>query len=355
MIPTPRFAAICLASGLAASLSAVPAAAQMADDNLSEMIDAREIPVTIDNFARVASDIEFDKYVALAGGINRFYHFREPTPVDNQPTIRMNRDTLYSTAIVDISEGATLTLPDVGERYMSAMIYNQDHFVNAVFHGGGTYALDTDTFDTDYVIVYMRTLVDADDPEDVAAVNAIQDQMQIEAVSSNPFILPDYDEDAYETLVDLTKQLLPFAGGIQGTFGTRESVVPLRHFIGTGIGWGGLPETEAMYPSNVPNLPVGEYKIEVPAEVPVGAFWSVSLYNADGFFEKNAHDGYVINSIMGDRNDDGSMTVHLGGCDDGRVNCLPIMEGWNYVIRLYQPGEEILDGSWTFPNVEPAS
>ena len=95
--------------------------------------------------------------------MNRFYHFREPTPVDNQPTIRMNRDTLYSTAVVDISEGATLTLPDVGERYMSAMIVNQDHYINEVFHGGGTYTLDMDTFDTPYVIVYMRTLVDASD------------------------------------------------------------------------------------------------------------------------------------------------------------------------------------------------
>lgn len=347
-----RFAAICVASGVAASLLGGPSAAQMADDNLSEMVDAREIPVTIDNFARAASNIEFDKYVALAGGINKFYHFREPTPVDNQPTVRMNRDTLYSTAIVDITEGATLTLPDAGERYMTAMIYNQDHYVNEVFHGGGTYALDMETFDTPYVIVYMRTLVDADDPEDVAAVNAIQDQMIIEATASNPFILPDYDEESYEALVERLNALLPFADGIKGTFGTRESVIPVRHLIGTAVGWGGLPETEAYYPSNAPNLPVGEYRIEVPAEVPVGAFWSVSLYNAEGFFEKNDIDGYVINSIMGARNDDGSMTVHLGGCDDGRVNCIPVTPGWSYAVRLYQPREEILDGSWTFPNIE---
>ena len=327
-------------------------AAQLADDNLTEMVDAREIPVTIDNFTRAASDIEFDKYVALAGGINKFYHFREPTPVDNQPTVRMNRDTLYSTAIVDISEGATLTLPDVGERYMTAMIYNQDHYVNEVFHGGGTYTLDVKTFDTPYVIVYMRTLVDADDPEDVAAVNAIQDQMKIEAVASNPFILKDYDQNAYEALVERFTALLPFTGGIKGTFGTKDSVIQIRHLIGTAVGWGGLPENEAMYPANVPGLPVGAYKIEVPADVPVGAFWSVSLYNADGFFEKNAHDGYVVNSVMGARNDNGSMTVHFGGCDDGRANCLPVMDGWNYVIRLYQPGEEVLDGSWTFPDVE---
>ena len=344
-----------MASAPALLLAAVSAEAQFANDTLDAMVDAREIPVTSDNFTRAASDIDLHKYVTLAGGINRFYHFREPTPVDNQPTIRMNRDTLYSTAVVDISEGATLTLPEVGERYMSAMIVNQDHFVNEVFHGGGTYTLDIEAFDTPYVIVYLRTLVDADDPEDIAAVNAIQDRMTVEATASNPFILPNYDDAAYEALIERLSALLAFTDEIKGTFGAREDVDPVRHLLGTAVGWGGLPETEAMYPANVPGLPVGEYKIEVPAEVPVGAFWSVSLYNADGYFEKNALDGYVVNSVMGARNDDGSMTIHLGGCDDGRVNCLPVMEGWNYVVRLYRPGPEILDGSWTFPDVEPVN
>ena len=46
------------------------------------------------------------------------------------------------------------------------------------------------------------------------------------------------------------------------------------------------------------------------------------------------------------------MTVHLGGCEDGRVNCLPIMEDWNYTVRMYRPGPEILDGSWSFPEAQ---
>jgi len=340
-----------LTLALAVGLSVhVTASAQPAAEDIDAPAEAREIPVTIDNFARAASDIEFDKYVKLAGGINKFYHFREPTPVDNQPTIRMNRDTLYSTAIVDISEGATLTLPDVGDRYMSAMIVNQDHFINEVFYGGGTYTLDMETFDTPYVIVYMRTLVDADDPNDVAAVNAIQDQMKIEAVSSNPFNLPDYDKEAYETLVDLTNQLLPFSTNkVTGVFGRKEDVDPVRHLIGTGIGWAGLPHNHAYYPANVPNLPVGEYKIEVPPEVPVGAFWSVTVYNADGYMEPNDLGRNNYNNVSAEPNDDGSITIHLGACDDGRVNCIPITPGWSYAVRLYQPRAEILDGSWSFP------
>jgi hypothetical protein len=136
-------------------------------------------------------------------------------------------------------------------------------------------------------------------------------------------------------------------------FGPREAVNPVRHFLGTAFGWGGLPEEQAFYLNVEPGLDVGEYKIEVPAEVPVDAFWSVSLYNAAGFFEENALGAYNVNSVTAERNEDGSVTVHLGGCDDDRVNCLPIMDGWNYVVRLYRPRPEILDGSWAFPSVEP--
>ena len=307
------------------------------------------MPITVDNFIGAATDFEFDKYQSLAGGVNRFYHFREPTPVDNQPTIRMNRDTIYSAAVVDIGEGATLTLPDVGERYMTAMVINQDHYINRVFSGGGTYTLDMDTFDTPYVIVWMRILVDAADPDDVAAVNAIQDEMKIDAVSSIPFLVPNYDKDAFEKMVEITTAFAPFVPDSFRMFGAKDEVDPIRHFIGTAGGWGGLPDSEAYYLNVEPGLPTGEYKIEVPADVPVDAFWSISLYNARGFFEPNDRNAYNVNSVTGTRNDDGSMTVHFGGCEDDRVNCLPIMEGWNYTVRLYRPSQEILDGIWTFP------
>ena len=345
----------CMTALIGAAFSVNVGTAQASNDTLDAMIEAREIPVMIGNFARAATDIELAKYVSLAGGVNRFFHFREPGDVDNQPTIRMNFDTLYSTAVVDISEGATLTLPEVGERYMSAMIVNQDHYINDVFHGGGSYTLDTDTFDTPYVIVFMRTLVDASDPDDVAAVHAIQDQMSIEAASSQPFILPDYDEEGYEALVAGLNALLPFTVDSTGAFGPKNEVNPINHLLSTAIGWGGLPETEAFYDGADLGLPVGEYKIEVPAEVPVKAFWSVSLYNDRGFFEKNARNAYNVNSVTGARNNDGSMTIHLGGCDDGRVNCLPLVEGWNYIVRMYRPEQQVIDGSWTFPKVVPAN
>ena len=225
-----------VAVALATALASAPAMAQFADDNLDALVDAREIPVTVDNFIRAATDIEFGKYVALSGGVNDFYHFCEMMPVENQTTISANRDTLYSTAIVDISEGATFSLPDVGDRYMSAMVINQDHYLNEVFHGGGTYTLDTETFGTDYVAVYLRILVDANDPADMAAVHAIQDQMSIEAASSDPFIVPPYDNESYAGLVTATVGVGAYLPNSFRMFGKKEDVDPVRHFIGTAGG-----------------------------------------------------------------------------------------------------------------------
>jgi hypothetical protein len=79
------------------------------------------VRVSTDNFVRAETARMFDDFISRAGGVNRFFHFRTPTPVDRQPVIRMNRDTLYSAAVVDVSGGATLHLPDAGDRYLSVM------------------------------------------------------------------------------------------------------------------------------------------------------------------------------------------------------------------------------------------
>jgi len=86
--------------------------------------------------------------------------------------------------------------------------------------------------------------------------------------------------------------------------------------------------------------------------VPVDGFWSISLYNKEGYFQKNQYNAYVINNITGTKNKDGSMTIHFGG-DPKEPNFLPIMEGWNYLIRLYRPRKEIMDGTWKFPAPQP--
>lgn len=105
------------------------------------------VPVNVDNFARAETARMLDNTLALTGGVNRWFHYREPTPVEQQPVIRMNRDTLCSGAIVDMADGAQLTLPDAGNRYMSVMLINEDHYLNRVLIGAGTYQLDQQQYD----------------------------------------------------------------------------------------------------------------------------------------------------------------------------------------------------------------
>ena len=83
--------------------------------------------------------------------------------------------------------------------------------------------------------------------------------------------------------------------------------------------------------------------------MPVNGFWSISIYNKDGYFEKNKFDSYSINNLTAKPNKDGSYTINFGGCDDDRINCLYVMDGWNYAVRLYQPQEVIQQGKWKFP------
>jgi hypothetical protein len=89
-------------------------------------------------------------------------------------------------------------------------------------------------------------------------------------------------------------------------------------------------------------------------DVPVDPFWSVTVYNADGYLEANDLGVNSYNDITAESNPDGSCTIHYGGCEDGRDNCIPITPGWNYMVRMYSPRQEILDGSWTFPKPEPS-
>ena len=309
------------------------------------------IPVNVDNFARAETDRMFASFVADAGGVNRLNHNRTPTPVDQQPVIRMNRDTLYSAAVVDISAGATLTIPDAGDRYVSVMVVNQDHYINRVLHDPGDHALSVDEFDTPWVAVAARVLVDPADADDVAAVNALQDRFAIHASSSTPFAMPDYDQAGLDATRTALLALARGLTGFDGAFGAKGDVDPIRHLLGTAAGWGGLPDDEASYLGVEPRLPAGEYSLTV-RDVPVDGFWSISVYNADGYFEPNDRDAHSVNNITAARNADCSVTVHFGGCADDRPNCLPLTDGWNYTVRLYRPRPEVHDGSWTFPAIE---
>ncbi|WP_233155480.1 DUF1214 domain-containing protein [Sedimentitalea arenosa] len=315
---------------------------------------AESVKVNVMNFVTAQTAMQFDTYQKQAGGVNKVLNIREPVAIDNQPTIRMNRDTLYSFMVVDISKGATVTLPDAGTRYRSMMVVNEANYINAVYLDGGAHELTKEQFGSNHVWIGIRTLVDSNSADDIKAVHQLQDAVRIEATSAMPFTAPDYDQISYKATLEPLLNLGKGVPDSTGWFGSKEDTTPIGHLVGTAVGFGGLPQKHAFYLNVNPGLAVGEYQLTAK-DVPVRAFWSVSLYNDKGYFQKNPEGAYNFNSVNAKKNSDGSITINFGGCDDGRVNCLPIMEGWNYGVRLYEPEKAILDGSYVFPSVEKVS
>jgi len=307
--------------------------------------------VNIDNFVRAESDTAMHNIHSLAG-LGKFYHVRTPVPLDKQDVIRMNRDTLYSAAVLDLNKPATVILPDTGGRYMSLHVINQDHYMFATSKPG-KHKLTQKMVGSRYAYITIRVFVDANDEKDIAAANAIQDKLIIEG-GTGSLDIPKWDQvqlkSAREALNELAKMGVDASRGL----GAKEHVDPLQHLVSAASGWGGLPEKNAFYEIEVPEKNDGTPHTTTVKDVPVDAFWSITVYNSKGYIEENDLKVYSYNNVTAKANEDGSITVNFGACEDGRINCLPITKGWNYAVRMYEPRQQILDRSWKFPDIEPS-
>ena len=315
------------------------------------------VPVTVDNFIRAESDLYFGGLLKDSGAIGKFLHRREPARIENQTVIRLNRDTLYSSAVFDLDAGpVTITLPDAGKRFMSMQVINEDHYVPEVVYGQGSYTLTKDEVGTRYVAVAIRTLVDPANPKDVEEVHGVQDAIKVSQQATGRFEAPNWDQVSQKKVRDALLVLGSTIPDFAKAFGTKAEVDPIRHLVGTAAAWGGNPDKDATYLNVTParNDGTTTYDLKVK-DVPVNGFWSVSVYNADGYYEKNPYDAYTLNNLTAKKSGDGSIAIQFGGCDGKIPNCLPITNGWNYTVRLYRPRAEILNGKWKFPEPQPAS
>jgi len=312
--------------------------------------------VHVDNFKRAESDHYFSKFTR-DGVIGRFTHAREAAAIDKQDVIRMNRDTLYSSAVVDLDASpATVILPEAGKRYMAMQVINEDHYTITVAYSPGPYRFTKEQVGTRYVLFLVRTFFNPGDAADLKAVHSLQDGLKIEQIRSGSFEVPAWDMESLNKMREALNTVAAVNGGIDSRrmFGGKDEVDPVQHLLGTAAGWGGNPASAAYYSGIAPARNDGTtvYRLTVK-DVPVDGFWSISVYNKDGFFEKNSRDAYSVNNVTARRDSDGSVTVQFGGSEDPSINCLPITPGWNYLVRLYRPHPSVLDGSWKFPEAHP--
>jgi hypothetical protein len=317
---------------------------------------ARETPavqVMPETYIRAESDRQFGVVAKMAGGVNRFYHFRRPTPLDKQNVVRMNRDTLYSMAVVDTSKGATITVPELPkDRYVSVYLADNDHYCPFVIYRSGTHELPGDT---QYLGVGVRLQVfNPKDEAEIALVNKLQDQFIIKADSADPLPEFKWDLQSLKALTDRYEKESTRYSSWKGMMGPRGKVDEKTRHIAAAAAWGLFPERDATYL----NYSGGhDYRVchQATYEVPENdAFWSITVYGSDGFMKS---DNNIVNSSNVKLNADGTFTVYFGSAQTcGDVpNRLDTTEGWNFLMRIYRPGKSVMEGAYKLPAAKPVT
>jgi hypothetical protein len=148
--------------------------------------------------------------------------------------------------------------------------------------------------------------------------------------------------------------------GVYGNYYLKRAFVAL-------IGLGANQPEDAIYPVQLadsegePAVGTRGYTLTFPGDdlPPVAAFWSVTLYDSDGFQVGNELDRFALGDRDPlERGTDGSITIHVAHecpADAARTNWLPAPAGpFSLTLRLYAPDPAALTGAWTPPVLERA-
>ena len=307
--------------------------------------------VTPDNFIRAETDNMFAAMIANAGGTNTFFHFRRPTPLDRQSVIRMNRDVLYSGGVFDGAEGITVDFPELpDDRYASVYVIDNDHYVVDIIHEPGTHRVKGETRFL-YVIVRIQVL-DSTDLDEIARVNALQDRFAVTSATGEDFPGFLWDRASLDAQRAIYEEESKAYDSWAGMMGRRGEVNEDTRHIAAAAAWGLLPETEATYLNYKPPEARADTCYRATYSVPDNdGFWSITVYGDDGFMKSDRN---VVNGSNVTLNDDGTFTVQFGpeGACGEVANRVDTSDGWNFLFRIYRPGESVLNGDYTLPEVE---
>jgi hypothetical protein len=417
--------------------------------------------VVMDTTMRVSTNVPGPQPNAHAP-VNQFGNMSKYPSASDHTVVRMNIDTLYSWAWLDLSkEPMVLSLPDThGRYYMMPML---DAWTNVFAspgtrttgNGAGNFAVSGPGWTgsipegvkqikspTNIVWIIGRTQTNG--PEDYAAVNALQAQYKLTPLSafgkpntpppgvvdpavnmkvgpgeqvakmdsttffktlarltaSNPppaedapvlamlakiGVIPGQDFDPskldpavakeLEKSVQLAVEKLQAAGKKWGKpvngwnvppmnvgdFGTDYSFRAVVAFIGLGAN---LP-ADAVYPfafvdgDDKPLNGANRYVVHFDKgqTPPANAFWSLTMYDAQGFPVENPINRYTISSWMPLKsNADGSLDVYIQKDSpgaDAKSNWLPAPASeFTITMRVYWPKPAMLDGTWKPPPVK---
>ena len=283
-------------------------------------------------------------------GVNAFIHKRHLTPTDNQPVVRMNRDTYYSMIVVDVSKGASIIMPEISEgKYMSVQPVTEDHRIQAMKYGPGKFELTTHFGTHLYLIIRLdRTFTEAEAKE-------IQDKMVIEANSNEKFATDPVNEDSFTEVENTLKAKMPAiikrdgVHALDGMFtDPRDASAKLyseeKYQLGAALGWGGAQMIDNIYELSANYATDSSYQLtfEDPENL---AFWSITVYDKKGFM---FNDLANFSSKTATMNEDGTYTISFG-CGEDAPNNIEIANPSNFfniAIRHYQPSKKVYEDDY---------
>ena len=313
-------------------------------------------PVNLENFIHADSTRAFMKQIAKSDGkVNVIVHERDFITPDTQDVIRSNRDTLYSRVILNVKDGASISLGEY-DGYQTANVLDINHSQIAVQKGEGTLKLDSSMLtEGDFVYIIIRTGVNRDTEGNLLLDEAreAQDRITVKYSSDEMFVPENYDLGTLDTVKyqilerfaeDPSKYLV--RDGF-GKVGERDEAAAQTMIA---IGWGGLSGTEAVYSPFTANGERRTFTIDKPnLKYDEGGFFSFTIYNENGWI---ATDNYAINSQDMIQNSDGTFTITFLASgepvlpDDLNVVRTPRGKLWTGVIRAYEPVDKIETFDW---------
>ena len=307
--------------------------------------------VTPETFSTADVDLTFQNVTSQVGS-NKFRHDRSLIPLDKQPAVTMNRDTIYSLGVFYAPKGTTITLPKSKDnRYQSAMILQNDHYIDQVFYGEGTYEIKSGT---EFVGIAIRTQVDAANPDDIKYVNTLQDQIVVTlppGIAAKQYTFPDWDRRSLDELRAKYQEEAKSLPNLNATSGARGTVDPQMQRLGVAVALGLLPPEHAVYVYRDYGLSGSEcYKATYKKpEFGDKGFFSFTMYGADKYIHDEQSN---LNNRVIKYNDDGTFTMYYGSekaCGN-QPNLLNTPgDNWYLGLRIYRPADEIVKNGFDLP------
>jgi hypothetical protein len=310
--------------------------------NAGVAIDGKEykqtIPVTEENFTDADAEVNFLKW-KNKDAMNKLFHLTQLTPAGEMPTVRMNRDTLYSAALVDASNGFKVHMPDQGI-YTSVLIIDQKGYSQDYIWKPGTHKININTNNGNFVWVLFRIGLE----KGIKKAREAQQTVAISGMGNKVWHSQNYDKAQYQMLHDKYMNEA-INSGMFLQYGSDASRIDMRtKRLSDAAGWGGMDFGINSYQisKNMSNDVCYSTTFEDPQ---AEEFWSFTMYDADGWLlplgEKN-----VLNSRDAVPNKDGTYTVRFNCGKDAVNNLQTTAKVFGFAWRIYGSSYKVRAGRW---------